>query len=327
EAMLAMCEFDPQRAFDSCDTLTRSDDPWLRAAASFFRAAIGGVLGRMDEVEADCRLALDQFRVLGDAWGTAGSLVQLSEFAELRGEHQRALDFLEEAMACAQRLGAHTDMDQLGSKLVQIRVRMGDLAGAQAELDRARTVSASHPRSYDWSVLLTLMAAELAWKTGDRPAAIEACNKAIAIQASDNSPWRAGMRALVRARLAAILLEDDHDQNAAAGLLARALEEAAGWVERTTVAQIIDVIAALTARRGTAQDHERAALLLGAAHQVRGCFDEGSLDSLPVRDRAHRALGDEAFAAAYQRGRDLAYQDAISVAAESAGTRETGRPV
>ena len=81
EAMLAMCDLDPQRAFDSCDALTRSDDPWLRAAASFFRAAIGGVLGRMEEIEADCCLALGQFRVLGDAWGMAGCLVQLSEFA------------------------------------------------------------------------------------------------------------------------------------------------------------------------------------------------------------------------------------------------------
>ncbi len=51
-------------------------------------------------------------------------------------------------------------------------------------------------------------------------------------------------------------------------------------------------------------DHA-AATLLGAAHSVRGCFDEGSLDSPAARDWVRTPLGPGAFEAAYERGRAL----------------------
>jgi hypothetical protein len=63
---------------------------------------------------------------------------------------------------------------------------------------------------------------------------------------------------------------------------------------------------------------ERAAVLLGAAHSIRGAFDHSSLEAPAARDTARQTLGDAAFEAAYQRGRQLGYEDALAFAEDSA---------
>ena len=60
-----------------------------------------------------------------------------------------------------------------------------------------------------------------------------------------------------------------------------------------------------------------AATLLGAAHAVRGCFDEGGLDAPAVRDAARARLGADEFEAAYERGRCLPRDDALALAASA----------
>ena len=59
------------------------------------------------------------------------------------------------------------------------------------------------------------------------------------------------------------------------------------------------------------------ATLLGAAHAVRGCFDEGGLDAPAVRDAARARLGADEFEAAYERGRCLPRDDALALAASA----------
>jgi hypothetical protein len=57
--------------------------------------------------------------------------------------------------------------------------------------------------------------------------------------------------------------------------------------------------------------------LLGAAHAVRGCFDEGSLDAPAVREAARSRLAADEFDAAYERGRSLPRDDAFALAASA----------
>jgi hypothetical protein len=57
-----------------------------------------------------------------------------------------------------------------------------------------------------------------------------------------------------------------------------------------------------------------AATLLGAAHTVRGAFDESSPVAPRARETARRALGDAAFDGAYSRGRELDREAAIELA-------------
>jgi hypothetical protein len=65
---------------------------------------------------------------------------------------------------------------------------------------------------------------------------------------------------------------------------------------------------------------ERAAVLLGAAHSLRGAFDHSSLDAPETRDAARRTLGQPAFDAAYQRGRGLDPEEAFTLAEDAAGS-------
>ncbi len=84
-------------------------------------------------------------------------------------------------------------------------------------------------------------------------------------------------------------------------------------------ASAVDAIAVSALREpdGPAEAAVLAATLLGAAHSLRGAFDEGSLDAPRARDAARRQLGEAAFAAAYERGRALAHDEAVALAASA----------
>src|ERR1700678_4159403 len=167
--LLALADREPTRALRLFDVYATSDDPWVRAAAPFFRGVFGAFLGDTAKAEAAIRQAVAAYRAIGDSWGIAVALIQLAECAGGRGG----------------------DISQVGN--------------------------------------------------------------------------------------------------------------------------VIDAIAALVQPDGP----DPAAPLLGAAHTVRGVFDESSLDAPAVRGAARRALGDAAFDAAYQQGRELGYDAAVALTTAS----------
>ena len=61
---------------------------------------------------------------------------------------------------------------------------------------------------------------------------------------------------------------------------------------------------------------EQAARLLGAAHAIRGAFDESSLDAPPARAKSRETLGPEAFDAAYESALTSTYESALALARE-----------
>ena len=115
-------------------------------------------------------------------------------------------------------------------------------------------------------------------------------------------------------------------------LLATALAEASDWIEVPVLAAVIDAVAVLASRDGG--HGELAASLLGAAHTIRGCFDEASLDAPAARDGLRARLGPEAFQAAYDRGRALSREETLAQAAgvvagtagQSAGSKSAEVP-
>jgi hypothetical protein len=54
--------------------------------------------------------------------------------------------------------------------------------------------------------------------------------------------------------------------------------------------------------------------LPGAAHGIRGCFDESSLDAPAAREALRARLGPGSFQAAYDRGRSLPREEVLAVA-------------
>jgi hypothetical protein len=142
--------------------------------------------------------------------------------------------------------------------------------------------------------------------------------------ASRDSPilWSFQAQAQNRSALAGIRAGD-----VAAGFagLAGALRVARDSQDRAAVAVVVDGVAsAVLSTDGSRAGAERAAALLGAAHSIRGAFDHSSLDAPQVRDTARDTLGGEEFDAAYQRGRDLSYEDALAFAKDSTGAGGAG---
>src|SRR5690242_8920747 len=315
EPMLALTDGEPNRAFAIFDRYMTSEDPWVRAAVPLLRGTFGSMLGRLDWAESDCQDALAAFRALGEAWGTAAVLIQLAEFARLRGDHAAAVAALEEAGALGKQLGAWGDLSHIGGKLASVRLRGGDLTGARADLERAeREEAARGIGQSDAATWLGLVRAELLYREGDTAAAGRICDVLLAELAEKQSSWWFGTQAIIQARLALVTLADG-DEARCRTLLAAALQTATSWVELPPVADVIDAIAVLAQHSGECAT--TVATLLGAAHAVRGCFDEGSLDAPAVRDAARTRLAADEFDAAYERGRCLPRDDVLALAASA----------
>jgi hypothetical protein len=197
-----------------------------------------------------------------------------------------------------------------------VRLRMGDLAAARADLEQAeREDSARGGFMSDSAVWFGLVQAEIHVAEGDSAAVVRQCERVLSWLDRRRSAWWQGFRAQVEARLALAVLSTGERARARA-LLADALRDAQDWVELPPLADVIDAVAVLALQLDS-PGPECAAALLGAAHSIRGCFDESSLDAPAARDAARARLGADEFAVAYRRGRELARDDALALAASA----------
>jgi hypothetical protein len=333
EPMMGLYDGDEELALSTFERYLTAPDPWMRAMARLYRASYHGTLGRMDGVEEDCRAALEEFRVLGDKWGMAITLAQLAEFTELRGDHRASIDALAQAGVLAQDLGAWGDRPYIVGRLALIRARSGDLAGAWTQWSAVVLAAAALGGLSESGRMLGMMRAEIAWRTGDLAEVTRCCAQVLDGIKDAKATWWQGLRGQVKARQA-LVAHATNDPERTRQLLHEALTAAAEWVERPPLAVVIDAVAAWTAAGGPAcpvcsplqracpgglpglspsEAAGRAAALLGAAHAVRGSFDEGSPEGPSVRAAAREVLGAEAFEAAYQRGRALSRENALAL--------------
>jgi predicted ATPase/DNA-binding SARP family transcriptional activator len=325
EPMLALSARDPERALAVFDRYMTSPDPWMQAAVPLMRSTFGRMLGRIDLAESQCRASLTAFRALGESWGAASVLIQLAELAQLRADFPAAIAALEEAGSYGQELGAWGDLTYLDGMLAAVRLRMGDLERARADLERAEHAQEERCAGLsDVGAWLALVRAELHWREGDMAEAARSCAKILAWLDQKQSSWWDGNRAQVQARLAMVVLREG-DQRQCGKVLAAALGTAADWLERPALAAVLDAIAVFALQvGGAAGSREQAVLavtLLGAAHTMRGAFDEGSLDAPAARDAARSLLGQAAFQAAYERGREVARDEVLTLARGAVGGR------
>ena len=182
------------------------------------------------------------------------------------------------------------------------------------------------------------MRAELAWRAGDPAAVADCCLEALAAFDAYRAVWWEPLRARIRGRLALAVLAQG-DEARCRDLLDAALTATAAWTEHPALAGVLDACACYVLRRSgltqpsapapktdpaletdpaddavPADRAELAARLLGAAHAVRGAFDESSLDAPHARAAARDALGPAAFDAAYRSAADSTYQTALDLA-------------
>ena len=304
-----------------------SRDPWLRAIGKIYIASYAISLGRLDGAEERCRDGLAELRGLGEQWGVALALTMLVEFTELRADHAASIDTLTEAAVLGRQTSVWGDLGYMEGRLGVIYARAGDLDRGYAEMGKARRVVAARGGQVDTDRWIAFMLAELAWRAGDYAEAARCCEGVLAGIADNAAPWWESLRAQVKARLAVALLRQGHPERCAL-LLEESLGAAAARLEHPSLAAVLDACAVYVLGRDDPGDRpgdrpvdrtgaaERAARLLGAAHAVRGAFDESSLDGPPARAQARQALGAEAFAAAYESARASTYDSALALARE-----------
>jgi hypothetical protein len=298
-------------------------DPWLRAVGKVYLSSYAQSLGTLDGAEDNCRAGLAELRALGEQWGVAMALTQLAEFTELRADHAASIEAITEAAAIGRDIGVWGDLTYVEGRLAVLHARTGDLDRAYAEIGQAQRDVEARGGQVDTDRWVSFMLAELASLAGNYAEAARCCEAVLAAIAGNAAPWWDSLRAQVKARLAVAALRLG-ETGRCARLLRESLEYAASWRERPALATVLDACAVYRLRRdpdeggGRAADAELAARLLGAAHAIRGAFDESSLDAPPARDAAGGTLGSQAFAAAYETVRAATtYDSALALAREA----------
>jgi hypothetical protein len=190
------------------------------------------------------------------------------------------------------------------ARLAIVRARAGDFAQARADLDRVDATVAARGGAIDIDRWVTLIRAELAWREGDLALAARCCADVLAVIEPYRAVWWQPLRARLRTRLALVALVGG-DERRGRDELAAALDASAGWTDHSALAAVLDACAYYAIRADQARAEPdacpadqavpdqtgpdqagRAARLLGAAHAVRGAFDQSSPDAPPSWARA-----------------------------------------
>ena len=317
-AMLSLYERrDPDRALQLLAGHFESADLWTRAGARLMYAFLSMSLGRVPDAVGECAEALAGFRAIGDRWGMALALVGQAELVTFDGDYAGAIAALEQAVGLSRALTDWEDTAQMYASLAKSRSRLGDYEGALADLARAERAAREQGES-ESDLWITYVRAEVVWLQGDTVGSGRIARQLDARMASMKTVMVSSFRAQAKTRAA---LADIRSGDVAAGRaeLVAALHLARDGQERSGVAVVVDGLAAAALwANGDRASAERAAALLGASHSIRGAFDHSSLDAPVARDTARQTLGDADFEAAYQRGRDLDYEDALALAEDVA---------
>jgi ATP/maltotriose-dependent transcriptional regulator MalT len=323
-AMLTLYEHrDPDRALRLLVAHFDSADPWVRAGAQLMSAFFSMSLGRLDDVARWCDAGLAGMQAIGDRWGIALALAGQAELAVLHGDFARAVAALERAVELSGRLTDWEDTAQMYASLARSRSRMGDYEGALADMTRAQRAAREQGESEN-DLWITYIQAELAWLRGDLAEAGRISRGLDALMASKDTPMIWSYRAQVMNRQALADIRTG-DITGGRARLAAALRMASESQDLAALAVVMDGLAAATLwADGSRPAAERAAVLLGAAHSIRGAFDHSSLDAPDARDTARQRLGEPDFDAAYQRGRGLGREEALALAEDLVRSSASG---
>lgn len=269
-----------------------SDGPaWSRAFAAVMNAATAQNNGDIDTLGEASGRALDAFRRLGDAWGTALASQMRSEWLMLQGRLEESLRIADESTRALEGLTSVSDLLQQQALGVSLLLRLGRAEQARQRVD-AMLARARADGSERAVAQAAATAAALELVRGDGAAALRELERAGSLeqqQALAGFPaqvaaWQESKRAL------ALLLTGD-----VAGA-AEALRRAAPIAVRTGDQPIMSDVAVAFARWFLATDRlSDAAAALAEADRLRGRADLSDPIALPVRD-AVRSAGRDAVA-------------------------------
>lgn len=300
EAFSAMLGSELERALEMLDRHLADPDPWAQAVAHMMRASIRTSQSRAAEAEHDMAAALAGFRTAGEQWCAAWSLTGLAEYASCRGEHDRAIAAINEAVELMTAVNSQEDLPQLLIHRGDVLRRAGELAAARADFEQALRI-AEQVRSGDGTALSHRALGDLARHCGDLAEARRFLDRAWELAGGRHA------QAFIRTSQG-FLAEQEGDAQRGRWLHDEALRHALAAGDGPLLG------VALVGRAGVAAltgDMERAALLLGAAERARGVADPYDFDVDRVSRQAVHGLGDDAFRTAFHTGRELSRDEVL----------------
>ncbi|MEV0298135.1 BTAD domain-containing putative transcriptional regulator [Nocardia sp. NPDC050710] len=320
----ALLLFTPQLAYSSGDTelgdrllalALDSSDPWVRASALWSRDDVHVEQGDR-RTGASARLAaLRDFEAVGDRWGLGMALLAIGREHSLRGEHREAIAVFERGVAVSAELDGEDDLFHCRARLIAERMRSGDLAGAERDIESVRRRAGA--RGYRrMSAEILFSVAEWHRRAGDPAAADRAVDELESV--ADRLLLPADMAAglIAGARMANRLAE--RSAAAARALLPAAVAGLLAWGNASITAQAAELEASLLLLE---DDPAAAATALGMSEVIRGAFDAGEpILAALVEDLIDR-LGESDYRDAYRRGAEMPRELALE-----ALQRATGHP-
>ncbi|WP_026424987.1 BTAD domain-containing putative transcriptional regulator [Actinokineospora inagensis] len=296
EPMMAAFAGDLEDAMSGLKRGINHPDPWARALSLLARAFLAENSGDVEQAEVDAERSLAMFRELGDRWGQAMAIGQVSERRSLRGDHEAAIAANAESVRLVTEFGAVDETPSVLGRLAVQRGRAGDLAGAEADLVSALAMP-TVDGNVESRVLLTCWLSSIVRLGGDLARARELFHRGRAMldEITIHSPHWHCMYDTLDAQLC--LGEDDPET--ALTRLGAALETIIGVGDMPVVAAIAEITARVLHHRG---DAIGAARLLAIAAVIRGAPDLGNPELVELRARLDEALGVDGAAAAFASG-------------------------
>ncbi len=298
--------FEAERAMDLLEDARRHPDPWVRASVPLILAEVAQNEGQVDEMRVRLAEADAAFHEVGDRWALAIVLSSLALLRSFDSDLDGAADALLEAQRLLEELGATGDGANMNLRLVDVRVRQGDLATARVH---AQALLDDSDGSDERAALAYGAKAHIAYFAGEGDEALAMAARAIEVLGGmgDRRPDRRHAGAMLGA-IAATIEREHGDAGRARTLLQAAYGDAVAAKDLPIIAMVGVAVAEAAAADGRPSD---AAEVLAASAALRGAPDETDRHVARLTAALRIELGDDGFEAAWQRGHGLEREAAI----------------
>ncbi|HEY3714205.1 MAG TPA: BTAD domain-containing putative transcriptional regulator [Jatrophihabitantaceae bacterium] len=306
---VAMFAFDLDEVDVRIERGLASPDSWVRAAVCSFKAAMAENNGDVEAMRVEAERAVEEFRHLGERWGLANSLQMLAMSRTMEGDLEGAIELYGEAFALVTEMGAREDQALMRVRLADLWMRRGNFEAARVHVLAAREMSDQTGSAME-SIFAGSVLAECARFAGDTVEARRLIDEAM--RRLEHIPAAHPIHGHGRALMMAVAAKQDVLDNqidVARERLGHSYQAALGTKDMPVVALVGLAVADLAQATGRALD---AAEMMGATARLRGAEDPTQLDVKRLVAALRTALGDEAYAAAYGRGRALDRDAAIA---------------
>jgi predicted ATPase/DNA-binding SARP family transcriptional activator len=296
-----------ERVIELLERSARHPDPWVRATVPFVRVQISENEGDMEGMAAALDEAIRAFAEVGDRWGLATTMSELSSQRILTGDLVGAEQALEQTRSLMTELGSSDGGGMLRLRLADVRGRRGDLDGARRMLLESLE---ERERFAEETAMINMALAQVLMLQGDIGRARELVAEARrALGPLDNRRPEQGHAHAMTANGAALVEVEAGDRDAALAMMADAYPVAVGTRDMPIVAILGVTLASFEHLCGRPIE---SAEILGAAARLRGAEDRTHPQVARLTASLRERLGGDAFDTAFARGRALSQREALA---------------